>query len=184
MLTYILIFFSLLTCLFTSCDAPSSKDPSRMVVVYENKGTEILRVEGQKLGKEYTLSLLSIGLGTIVHAPNNVPIGMLFSSPKKLTLQEGILLAKTVESALLDTVYQNPVFTKFCESRGHGQVDQNFLGLRIAFWDENVDRPLYPYLAEIRVFEGNIYCYYADPKTSALQEDPIITPYCYPPTSN
>lgn len=181
---YIIILFSLIACLLTSCDTPSSitKDPSLLVVIYEKQAQEALRIEGQKLHKQYDLTLLSIGLGTIAHAPNNVSYGMLFSSPKKLTLEEGINLAKTVDLALLNTVYQNPVFAKFCEYQGYGRVvDQNFLGIRIAFWDENVDRPLYPYLAEIRIFEGNIYCYYADPKTSALEKDPIIQSYSYTP---
>ena len=43
------------------------------------------------------------------------------------------------------------------------------VGFRIDFWDENVDRIMPPYLAQIMFEGGNFYYYEADPKTLELQ---------------
>lgn len=48
------------------------------------------------------------------------------------------------------------------------------IGFKITFWDDNIDRPLYPFVAQVRFVDGKILYYYADPKTQALQEPPIV----------
>ncbi len=185
-----LFLLLLIASLVTSCDrsfSPKQSDPTLLPRIYEDEAIEVLRVEGNKVGARYDLSVLAISVGTIVHAPHSVLRGVLFSSPQKLTLEEGIALATTVESALLNAVYQNPIFAKYCESMNvvqkvdYHKISDSQVGIRVAFWDENVNRPLYPYLAEIRAFEGKIYCYYANPTTQALEEDPVIRSYAYTP---
>lgn len=41
--------------------------------------------------------------------------------------------------------------------------------IKIAYWDEEMNRPLLPYIADVRLQEGNITYYTADPITQALQ---------------
>ena len=36
------------------------------------------------------------------------------------------------------------------------------IGFRISFWDENIDRQIAPYIAEIRMFEGRLKYFTAD----------------------
>ena len=45
----------------------------------------------------------------------------------------------------------------------------NNIGLRIDFWDENVDRIMPPYLAQIIFEGGNFYYYEGDPETLELK---------------
>jgi hypothetical protein len=47
------------------------------------------------------------------------------------------------------------------------------IGLKIGFWDMNIDRPLPPHLAQIKVVEGKIFYYQANPKDQTLQEPPF-----------
>ncbi|MGK5594516.1 MAG: hypothetical protein ACSNEK_04070 [Parachlamydiaceae bacterium] len=47
------------------------------------------------------------------------------------------------------------------------------IGLRIDFWDENVNRYSFPFLAKVIIKGTHIYYYYADPVSQALQ-DPVI----------
>jgi hypothetical protein len=52
-------------------------------------------------------------------------------------------------------------------------VGPNRIGLRIGFWDANIDRPMPPHLAQIKVVEGKILYYQANPKDQSLQEPPF-----------
>ena len=45
---------------------------------------------------------------------------------------------------------------------------QERLGLKIAFWDENVNRYPEPYLSQIKVINGIIYYYQVNPKDQSL----------------
>jgi len=49
------------------------------------------------------------------------------------------------------------------------------IAFRINFWDENYDRKKPPHLAQIKVEQGKIYYYTADPKTQELQQPAVET---------
>lgn len=53
------------------------------------------------------------------------------------------------------------------------------IGFKIAFWDENVERPLPPYIAQIQFRHGKLLYFYADPATQALKE-PIVEEVNFP----
>ncbi len=58
-------------------------------------------------------------------------------------------------------------------SKWDTDINSSKLGFKIGFWNENVDRPLAPYLAHILVADRTVKYYYADSNTQALQEPPI-----------
>ncbi len=47
------------------------------------------------------------------------------------------------------------------------------MGIKLSFWDEEVNRRPFPYVSLIKVMDNRIFYYYADPTTQKLQE-PII----------
>lgn len=92
-------------------------------------------------------------------------------SRQQLTLEEARSLAADLSSRLLYILHHYP-------SPPHWhQVRDEFVGFRLTFWDQNTDRPLYPCIAQVKLLEGKLYYYYADPVTQALQE-PIIESLC------
>lgn len=76
---------------------------------------------------------------------------------------------------------RHPAFSyarkKFAEKypRESAIVKNEMMSFRLAFWDENMERSFYPYLAQIQLVDHKLYYYYADPKTQALL-DPIVEP--------
>ncbi len=48
------------------------------------------------------------------------------------------------------------------------KLNRNLIGVKIAYWDENVTRPKAPFLSEIDFYEDKFRYFEADPKTQAL----------------
>ncbi len=46
----------------------------------------------------------------------------------------------------------------------------DYIGVRIGYWTEEMDRMMPPYIAEVRFFNKTYHYYQADPKTQALVE--------------
>ncbi len=110
---------------------------------------------------------------------------------RKLTLEQGKRLAAEMLKMTLDLGLSTPIYERYFKelkadyqtytnsstmqraaAKVPERVTPDLFGFKVGFWDENVDRPLYPYLAQIRAAAGKVYFYYADPKTQALQEPP------------
>jgi hypothetical protein len=92
------------------------------------------------------------------------------------TIQSGRALAVTFIKDYLNEMQNNRDTATWyaCErenwpSRYSGKLSPKYIGVRIAFWDENVERPKAPYLAEIDFYEDKFLYYEADPKTQALK---------------
>ena len=92
------------------------------------------------------------------------------------TVQSGRALAFAFTKDYLAELQNNKDTSKWyayeCESmpkRYSGRLGLKYVGVRIAFWDENVERPKAPYLAEIDFYGDKFRYYEADPKTKALK---------------
>ncbi len=136
------------------------------------------------IAKENDLTYIGEGMGSSIGA-NKSTWASFYTCLKKLTIEEACALAGKAQTALLDKVYEQSVFDTYYQESNKNhltpkpeQVSENSVATKIAFWDENVDRPMHPYLAEIRVIGEEFLCYYADPKTQAL-EAPLIRPFHY-----
>lgn len=111
-----------------------------------------------QIGRKHNLTFLNSCLHSVIGGKDcENCFGLLFTSQKSLTLDEGRVLAnKLLESLLTNTL-----------------LNKDNLAFKIAFWDKEVNRPLFPYLADIRFFNSKFHYYYANPKNQAL-ETPII----------
>lgn len=142
---------------------------------YDSNPRNALDKFAETLTKPYQLKLLISGLGGIVDSKTGL-WALHFTSQQKMTLDQARPLAVHIASELINFMYTNPFFAEYMRQEGRGRVlSLEDMGYKIAFWDENVDRPLSPYLAEIRLRNGELYYYYADPQTQALQR-PLVEP--------
>ncbi len=100
--------------------------------------------------------------------------GLWFISYREYTLEEGRALAGDIIGSFYTMLSTDPAMIEnfaYYRSLPGRESDElvDMIGLRIAYWDENVDRPKQPALAEIRFFDKRMHYYVADPKTQALQ---------------
>lgn len=130
---------------------------------YSNAAYEQMDHFAHKIAKEYDLKFLNTCLHDVITGKESGPLGhfgLLFTSRKNLTIEEGRILAYKLALAL--------------SKNKKLPIDKQ--AFKIAFWDQEFDRPLFPYLADIRFFNELFHYSYADPKTQAL-EKPIIEPF-------
>lgn len=138
----------------------------------DNSNYDSLDAFMKGFAKKHQLELINkTGCGAGLHSIWGVSV----ASEQNMTLDEGRKLASELAYNLLYKMYHEPSFTKYCtewHKKCPNPINDN-MTFRIAYWDKNVNRPLYPYLAQIRMEEGKLFFHYADPKTQALQE-PIV----------
>jgi hypothetical protein len=85
---------------------------------------------------------------------------------QKISLQEARLLAATCSKDSIQFLKTNQNCIKFISELGtERNFDTNpvlYLSFRLSFWDENIDRVVQPFIAEIRFIDGVISYYTAD----------------------
>jgi len=128
---------------------------------------------GTELAKKHELTFLNSGLGILIDFDPAIWV-LNFTSCQALTIEQARPLIADLSYQLLYKAHHDKLFAKYCQlSAGPHRspdVEDKLLGIRLAFWDQNINRPLYPYLAQIRLADSKVYYYYADPQTQALQE--------------
>lgn len=136
-----------------------------------------LKSSCKELCKQHQLELIANSLGYVVDAEyaKKSRWGLTFTSPHHCTIDEARAIALDLKFCLLNRMYSDPVFaegwTRY-DSR-HPELYNGSLAFKIAFWDENVNRPLFPYVAQMRYINDAFYYFYADPETQSLLE-PIV----------
>ncbi len=110
--------------------------------------------------------------------------GLRFTSDQQLTLEEGEKLIAQVVADFIEQVIQNKsreenwLETTFKNSPEHKEeydfanhpFASRWFFVRLAFWDANVERPPFPYIAQIEVEHDKVQFCYADPKTQKLSK--------------
>jgi hypothetical protein len=140
---------------------------------YDTKPRYAIDAFAKKLAKEYQLEFLNSGTGHMVDAKQGIwALSLVCRQP--MTLDEGRQLATAIAQKLLNKVFTDPLFTQYCQKE-RCPLKSEYVAFRLAFWDKNTDRPQHPYLAQIRLADGNFFYHYADPITQALQP-PIAEP--------
>lgn len=143
---------------------------------FDTKPRNALDTFATKLAKEYQLEFLNSGSGPLADSKQGI-WALNLVSRQPVTLEQGRLLATAIAHKLLDKVFKDPLFAQYCQKvqtsfRGP-ELKKEYVAFRLAFWDENTNRPQSPFLAQIRFADGNLYYYFADPVTQALNP-PII----------
>ena len=128
---------------------------------------------GREIEKSHDLKLLLVGSVTNTHSE----YCMFFTSDKEITLKQGQELAVSIVKDFLQMLLQNPVVKRYANWAKTYYISPtstysptlDTVGLKIAFWDHNTNRPKAPFLAEIMFENRTFYYYEADPKTQALR---------------
>lgn len=155
------------------------------------------------IAKENKMTYLTKGLSNIISRDKQdySTWGIVWTCKEKLELDDAKALAIKVATSILDAVQNSPACMSYhkeayiwLKTKSDGRPPEldpkkleaaenrptiNDLSFRIAFWDENVERMLPPYIAEISFIEGKLYYHLANPTTLELEE-PIIEPFSYP----
>lgn len=140
---------------------------------YEVKPKKTLEVVGRQLGELQDLCLLNLSYGQLANA-KQAQWALSYTSKARMTIDEVRPRIAIMIRTFLCKIYQDPIFSEYYQkTRLQGELGNYSVAFKIAFWDENVDRPLAPYLAQVRFADGVIYYHYANPSTQALQE-PIV----------
>lgn len=144
----------------------------------DNQARKNLTQLSEKVALKYGIQFMTCGLGDMVDYPKSFwCIKYMIQHPT--TLEEMRPITQNIYSSIWKNINIDPVFDNFLEAKDYSYdvpkqpLTSDLLTLKIVFWDQDMNRPLKPYLAQVSVKENKIYYYYADPKTQALQ-DPII----------
>lgn len=145
---------------------------------YDTRPRNHLDIFAKQYAVDHQLTFLNTGIGSLIDAKEGVWIINLISR-QMLTIKEGRRLAADLTFQLLYKIYHDPSFANYCKVAADfyrsAELKDEYVGFSITFWDQDTNRPLDPYLAQIRLVDGNLYYYYADPKTQKLQK-PVLEP--------
>ena len=100
-------------------------------------------------------------------------------SDEKMNLDQAKILASSIYKTMWKEIYDNAVFLSHLKERAIDdssikiKIEPQMVGFKINFWDEDVNRPICPYISQIRLADGLFYYYFADPETQALTQ-PIV----------
>ncbi len=134
----------------------------------------------KRLANQHHMRLIGSGTGVLVDG-EKVRWAFSVVDGRKLTLEEAKILAADLLKDVFKSVMSDPLYEAYFkklnkEEPGHpSQTSREYFGFRVAFWDKNMDRPLAPYVAQIRAVDGRVEFYYADPETQALQTPAALT---------
>ena len=129
----------------------------------------------QRIAKQYHQRFLSSGTGLLIEGDKAIWAYSVMET-RNITLDEAKILTANMLQTTLDAVLPDPLYqdyfpARFATDSTHpSQIGPEYFGFKVSFWDEKMDRPLAPYIAQIRAVDGWVHFYYADPKTQALQE--------------
>lgn len=117
-----------------------------------------------------------ISVGNLTSQLDTDSFAIWVTGKTKETIESGRALAVAFVQAYVKELQTNKDITAYYEFQCKkwpelfsGQIGLKNILVRIAFWDEEVERPQVPYLAEIGFRHGKFQYYQADPKTQGLQ---------------
>lgn len=133
---------------------------------------------GKQIASKYNMKMLYIGEEGLVGG-KKTKWSLNWINQEKVTQEKIRPTILAIHDAFWEEVKQNPAYRiTLCmdyneDLKTDTNVNPEQIGFKITFWDENVNRQQAPYLAQVRLVDGNFKYYYADPITQALQE-PIV----------
>lgn len=158
---------TLLLCAFTGCYRSNYGPPTEVAKNYAIKKYALT------IAKQHSFNLLMVNDVTSNYSAYYC---MAFTSDQQLSLEQGKALAIPIVYDFLQMLSQDPAVKAYCDHeiqtskyRFASPPRPQNIGLKIAFWDQNVNRPKNPYLAEIMFESGFFHYYEADPDTQALR---------------
>ena len=125
-------------------------------------------------GKNNNTELIHVG--NFAYSSNSIRFGMWLRCYAAEELQQGRNRAITLACDFYNMLQQNKIVSNyFAELKRYYALDSAdeinlyTIGIKIAYWDKQVNRPQPPYLAEITFLDEKFHYYQADPETQALK---------------
>ena len=123
----------------------------------------------EKLCSQTNLALTAVGTVGKDYFDSR-PIEFALHGTQQLTLKEAQNLAKTCLQCAFDHIKDNQPYRQWIEKwTSPGSCQQIYfepasdqIAFRINFWDENIDRPVAPYISEIRLLDNKLSYFTAD----------------------
>jgi hypothetical protein len=128
---------------------------------------------GEQLAKKNGMKCLKTHVGSIVDS-KIVAWDISLLSDQQLTIEQARPMVVAMIKDFWKKVNDDPSFDNGLKelhktmSWYSPELTPKRLGIRIAFWDKDVNRPLPPYISQIKVLEGRIEYYQANPKDQSL----------------
>lgn len=173
----VIIFFCLFLC---GCILPMTTFSREFIgPAYSVKVERMIDDFGKKLAQKNEMKFLRSGVGAIVNS-NLTAWDLSLTSNKNWTIEQARPIIVSMIKEFLNLVLDNPDIENYIKKISsnrpsfNSELSPRRIGFKLAFWDENVDRPLPPYLAQIKVMEGKIFYFYANPKDQSLQQPPVV----------
>lgn len=148
--------------------------------VIESRRCDIeFKAFSHKMAKKYNLELLVTGTGTIVdsHIANWV---VSYLSHDQLSLHQVRPIITSMAKELYQLITTDPKFLNYQNLQNQDyqeplipKLDPDRIGIKITFWDQNMDRMKQPAIAQVIFNDKTITYFFADPQTQALV-DPIV----------
>lgn len=134
---------------------------------------------GEYLAKKNHMILISKGVGTVVDS-RKVLYDINLMSHHFWTIDEARPYVVGIMQELWYLVHQDPkILSEIEELRRQDILLVEFtpaaMGMKINFWDQDVNRPMPPYLARIIVADGEIRYYQANRHDQSLKEPFVET---------
>lgn len=145
---------------------------ARPLIAFDNMAeANFFRVFAKNLAKKYQMEYLNVGVGYIVDS-RVVAFDTSLVDHRALTLEQARPIVVAMLHDAIREFYQNPNYAAYFKKR-HEQlkwyspeVSPKRFGMKIAFWNKDVNRPPPPYLSQIKISEGLIHYFYAQPDQS------------------
>ena len=169
---------SLLLITFMSCNG----DYCHKALMAEKKITPKMKNWSEETSKLFNLILLcDDGSGTLIDGDDQTFWCSKFMiQSHKMTIEDMRPIIEKVYQSLWKMAKEEKAFKDFVLftskliSRFRPNLTPGHIGIRIDLWDENNDRYLSPYVSQAIVTGNQVYYYYADPETQALQKPGVV----------
>ncbi len=150
------------------------REPKYSGPKYESALYQRLDDIATEYGKKNNCELIHIG--DFTEPSKHLRYGIWLRCYSSEGLQQGRTRAVALVEKFLATIQQDPLSQTYFEETKRKFPRQKLdspnlkqLGIKIVYWDKNVNRPQPPYLSEIAFYDEKFHYYQVDPKTQALR---------------
>lgn len=171
---FLIRYFVYLICLISACCPFNGlngwffSQPSKAILL-ENKQFKELEKFANILAQKHGMKLLLMGTGHLVDQ-RDTRKGFSFVDGREMTIQQGRPIAVSMINAFWHKFNSDPLFETWMLLRESPRLFYSYaFGMKISYWNKNYDRPLAPFLSQIRIIEDKINYYYASPKDQSLE---------------
>lgn len=137
---------------------------------------------GEELAKKYQLMMVGRACSSMFNIHQKI-WGLNFADYKPKTIEEARYQIVSMADLFWQEINKNPLYNEELlyfakvhpKHNPYTGILPSMVALKISYWDENVEKRMKPYLAQVRLINETIQYFYANPNTQAL-DDPIIEP--------